>query len=310
MRRTTFALAAVCVWAFISLVTALPVNGATTRTVYVTVVDRSGQSVPGLTPADFVVKEGGKVRTVASAAPATEKIRLALVVVDSLVEQPVPFTTSRERLMFQKVADSADRTRMRDGLGKFVERLCPSAEIALFTVNRQIERLVDYTSDPNALIGTILQLPEDKGPAAMPSEAVLAVAKQFEREKPARPVIVVAMPGGLWGVEQERLVRETAQSKAQVWTVSIGQEMPIRWPNSSFQTTDAHDLARQLGGREITMLDSTGFQASLQQVADDLSSQYLLTYTLPDDAKASDRLSVSLTKPGVTVRAPSRVPTR
>ena len=32
----------------------------TTRTVYVTVVGREGQAVPGLTPADFGLKEGGK----------------------------------------------------------------------------------------------------------------------------------------------------------------------------------------------------------------------------------------------------------
>ena len=50
------------------------------------------------------------------------------------------------------------------------------------------------------------------------------------------------------------------------------------------------------------------FQTGLQQVADDLDSQYLLTYTLPDGVKTSDRITVSLKEPGATLRAPNRVP--
>ena len=68
------------------------------------------------------------------------------------------------------------------------------------------------------------------------------------------------------------------------------------------------DGSSQSGGRRIPILALPGFQPGLQQVADDLSSQYLVTYTLPEGVKTSDRISVSLKKPGVTLRAPSRVP--
>ncbi len=63
--------------------------GPTTRTVYVTVVDDQGGAVPGLSLADFVVKEGGKEREVASVTPASEKMRLALLqqVADDLSSQ-------------------------------------------------------------------------------------------------------------------------------------------------------------------------------------------------------------------------------
>jgi len=53
-----------------------------------------------------------------------------------------------------------------------------------------------------------------------------------------------------------------------------------------------------------------GFQQGLQQVADDLSSQHVITYTLPDGVRPADRISVSLKKPGATLRAPSRVPNK
>jgi hypothetical protein len=64
----------------------------------------------------------------------------------------------------------------------------------------------------------------------------------------------------------------------------------------------------QSGGRRIPLGALSGFQAGLHQVADDLESQYLITYTLPDGVKPSDRVSVSLEKPGATLRAPKRVP--
>jgi len=38
--------------------------------------------------------------------------------------------------------------------------------------------------------------------------------------------------------------------------------------------------------------------------------QYLLTYTLPDGVKPADRLSVSTSRKGVTLTAPSRVATK
>jgi hypothetical protein len=68
------------------------------------------------------------------------------------------------------------------------------------------------------------------------------------------------------------------------------------------------DGPQQSGGRRVPIMTLSGFQAGMQQVADDLSSQYLITYTLPDGVKTSDRITVSLKKPGATLRAPSRVP--
>ena len=53
-----------------SSVPAAPTN----RTVYVTVTDRQGAPVTDLTPADFVVKEGGKEREVVKAEPATARM--------------------------------------------------------------------------------------------------------------------------------------------------------------------------------------------------------------------------------------------
>ena len=268
--------------AILADVPAVPVSAAapTTRTVYVTVVDDNGHAVPGLTPADFVVKESGKEREIASVAPASEKMRLALMVAFPLLGQ----------------------TSVRQGLATFITRVCPSAEIALFVITQRAEKLVDFTADPNVLVDAIRNLPVNQSAAsAVVPDAISEVAKQFEKAKPARPVIVLATTEqGLAAEDPDFILGQIAKSKAQFWAVSVGAG-----GSSSLSIADG---PQQSGGRRVSIITLAGFQAGLLQVADDLSSQYLITYTLPDGVKASDRISVSLKKAGATLRAPSRVP--
>jgi Ca-activated chloride channel homolog len=292
--RRLIAVALACA-SFIGIGSILPASaaGPTTRTVYVTVVDDQGHPVPGLTPADFVVKEGGKEREIFSVASASEKMRVALMVEEPLVGQ----------------------NYVRVGLADFVARMCPSAEIALFMAWQRAEKLVDFTSDPNVLIDGIRNLPISQGrqSAAVP-DAVFELAKQFEKAKHPRPVIVLAViEQGQSTDDAEGILSQIAKSKAQVWSVSL-----------SFRgvTSDSYNGRRQVfgreqvigdgpeqsGGRRIPVLALPGFQTGLQAVADDLESQYRITYTLPDGVKSSDSISVSLKKPGLTLRAPSRVP--
>lgn len=285
-------------WAAIaSLVSAgpVPAAGQTTRTVYVTVVDDSGRAVRGLTPEDFVVKESGAIREIASVGPAAERIRLAL-----MVEYPL-----------------AGQNYVRSGLAQFVARVCPLAEVALFMVTQRAERLVDFTSDSLLLLEGIRTLPltEARLSAAVP-DAIFEVAKQFERMKPARPVMVLAAieQGQSTEANPESILSQLAKSKAQLWTVSIepARSQPIPKVTSirefAGRTQIIGDGPTQSGGRRVPILTLPGFESGLQEVADDLSSQYLITYLLPAGVRPSDRISVSLKKPGLTLRAPSRVP--
>ena len=59
---------------------------------------------------------------------------------------------------------------------------------------------------------------------------------------------------------------------------------------------------------EVTAL--TAFPRGLQQIADDLFGQCLITYTLPDGVKPSDRLAVTLKRKGAILRSPTRVSDR
>ena len=54
------------------------------------------------------------------------------------------------------------------------------------------------------------------------------------------------------------------------------------------------DGAKQSGGRRIEVTATIAVAKGLQQVAGDLSAQYVIQYTLPDGVKPDRRLNVSL----------------
>jgi hypothetical protein len=266
----------------LGLAAVAPVSAAepTTRTMYVTVVDDSGKAVPGLGPADFAVKENGKDREVASVAPPSEKMRIALMVHQPLLQQ----------------------RNVRLGLIDFVAKMCPAAEVGLFAISLRAEKVVDYTSDANALVEAIRTMSLIQATGTAVAEAVTEVAKQFDKARPARPVLVLATPeAGMATEDSEYVLNQIVKSKAQFWAVSVG---------TSAVSIGMADVPRLSGGRVVSIMNLTTFSDGLLQVASDLTSQYLLTYTVPADQKPSERVTVTLKKPGATLRAPSRLTTK
>jgi hypothetical protein len=77
----------------------------------VTVVDRKGMPVAGLTSADFTVKEDGRARPIDLAEPARQPMQIALLIDDG----------------------GPSLAAIRQSTGQFVERLQRKAEFSLTT---------------------------------------------------------------------------------------------------------------------------------------------------------------------------------
>jgi hypothetical protein len=67
------------------------------------------------------------------------------------------------------------------------------------------------------------------------------------------------------------------------------------------------DGTRESGGRQIDVVVNTMVPV-MQQVAAELLNQYEITYRVPAGTRPPDRISVRSTRPGVHVRAPTRLP--
>jgi VWFA-related protein len=273
----------------------------TSRAVYVTVVDDHGQPVTGLTAADFALKEGGKDREIASVEPARTKMHIAVMIEETLTPMG----------------------GVRNALGEFVKRMYQVAEISFIIVGQRNTTAVDYTSDPNALITGInnLSLSQQQTQTMVP-EGIFDLTKVLEKDKPERPVIVLlALEKQQASAEQpQNVLNQLARSGAMMYVVSMeGGSASSGTSGIGRASADngAMDMAgraqvmgdgpKQSGGRRVEVAALTAFPTGIQQIADDLSSQYLIKYTLPDGVKPSDRLNVSLKKKGATLRAPTKI---
>jgi VWFA-related protein len=264
----------------------------TTRAVYVTAVDNKGQPVPDLTAADFTLKEGGKDREITKVGRPTARLKLALLIEESV---------------------TADTT-VRVGAFEFAKRMVGEADIALVTVGLRNTVVVDYTNDLNAIVTGLnsFSLRQNRQGENV-SEGIMEAAKAFEASPAERPAIVAIALETMQASNErpDQVLDALRKSRAvlHVVTISTGP--------ATAAVGDLSDLAdrgrvlgegtKQSGGRRIEVTGTPGVPRALLQVADDLSGQYLLTYTLPDGVKPDDRLSVSMKRRGVTLRAPSRI---
>lgn len=265
---------------------------AVERTVYVTVVDGKGVAVTDMTPADFVVKEGGKEREIAKAAPASAKMRLTLAV--------------EERM----IAD----TSVRQAMFAFMKRLIGAADIRMVTIGLRNTSVADYTNSLETLVGAINKLTLNPRPESNVAEGVLEVASDLTTKKEERPVLVVlALSGGQAGVDPRTVLEKLRQSGATMSAVTLaggGTDTgnPATLSEQSGREQVLGDGPKQSGGRRIEVPSTGAFPQALQQIADDLLAQYQITYTLPDGVKPDKRFGVSSKRRSVTLRAPSAIP--
>ena len=67
------------------------------------------------------------------------------------------------------------------------------------------------------------------------------------------------------------------------------------------------DGSTQSGGSRGEIVASAGIVAGLQQLAEELRTQYAVSFSRSDPPKSSDKLNVSVKRGGLTVRAPVRL---
>lgn len=268
-----------------------------TRTVYVTVTDKNGSPVTDLTPADFVVKEGGRNRDVVTAAVTTVPMRIAILV------------------------DDNGTGIFRYAVAKFIERLQGLAEFSLSTITGQQQKLVDFTANANYLTAAIGQL------VARPStndggqllEGIFETAKDFQKRFARRPVIIALTVGGEEHstVPAHHVLDELQKSGAALHVIAINSsalratavaQRPGALLEENMNLSEVlGDGPKQSGGSRGEIVASAGLVVGLQQLAEELRTQYAVSFSRADPPKSNDKLNVSVKRSGVNVRAPVRL---
>ncbi len=268
------------------------------RTVYATVTDKTGDPVPGLSPADFVVKIGGKDRQVVHVEPAAAPLRIAIIV------------------------DDNGSGLFRYGVGKFIEKLQGRAEFTISQVTGQTQRIVDYTTDGRELSEAIAQL--GARPATSDGgqllEAIAETARDFGKRRARRGVIVALTVGGEEHstLPAHHVLNELRKGGAALHVISVSASAlrsTVAVQRPSALLGDNLSLSevlgegpKQSGGSRGEIVATAGLVSGLQQLALALlHNQYAISYSQRPGEKFSEKISVSSTARGVTVVAPTRI---
>ncbi len=250
-----------------------------TRKVYISATDSKGAPITDLTAAEITVKEGGKERTVAGLVPATAPVHVAILVEDN------------------------GTGAFQFAVSQFLQKVHGRGQFSISVLTPQALRLVDFTDDVEGLKGALGKLGQ-RGRAESDGdqlpEAISDAAKELQLRKAERPIVLaLTIAGGILHSVEPNNVLKTVRSS--------GAALNLVYVSGANLGQVLGDGPKESGGRIEEAGTGQAIAPAVSRIADSVLNQYLLTYTLPDGVKLSDRLSVTTSRKGIKLTAPSRI---
>jgi VWFA-related protein len=262
------------------------------KTVFVSVLDKAGAPVTGMTPGDFIVREDGMAREVLRVSPANEPMQIALLVDNSQEIDP-------------HLID------LRRGISAFVKEIGPNNEVALIGLGERPTVLVDYTKDKARLEAGANKIFPRTGSGTHVLEAIVEASEALKKRKAARPVIVVFTAEGPEFSElyHEMVLDAVRESGAALHTMKLLTRRGNSTRDRAMQELDMtfSDGTQETGGRREDLITSMALADEFKEVATELNHQYQVVYSRPRTLIPPKERDVTLKRPELTVRA-SRKP--
>ena len=247
--------------------------------VYATVTDQNGRAVKGLAASDFTVLEGDLPQKIATFVGGEFPAAVTLAVDRSFSMKGTPLTMAR----------TAGRA--------FVGSLKPDDRVMLLSISGEVEVLAPMSTDR----GPILKALEALDPWSTTSlyDALIRSLDLLENETGRRAIVVLSDGEDRYSLGSEADVLNRArQTDVMVYPIAIGRTRPRLFV----------ELAALTGGRSFHLRDPRTLQPTLQTIAEDLRSQYLIGYEPLPPAEGGEEwrsITVHVNRPGVLVRARS-----
>jgi Ca-activated chloride channel homolog len=271
--------------------------------VFVTVIDKDGRLVTKLTRDAFEIRDEGKPQPITQFDDTPRPIRLIVMLdVSSSMEGNLPLLRAASQQLFA--------------------RLGPDDVARVGTFGREVTLSPTFTRDARALLAA---LPEAIAPDA-PTPLWLAIDRAmaaFDQESDSRPVILVLSDGKdapapsfrQRPISQAEIIDRARDEDVMIYAVGM-RSRPRQRPMpgigaGALQAMLMADLpdpglarvAEETGGGYTEIRFGQDLGAAFAGVADELHSQYLLGFAPPKRDGKLHRVTVRMTRAGLTPRA-------
>jgi VWFA-related protein len=273
----------------LGLATAAPAAAqARERQLYVSVLDGKNAPVLNLGPSDITVREDGAVREILKMEPATDPLQIALLIDDSQ-------------------ASTQHIQRFREGIAAFVSKMATGDNsLSIVTLADRPTLLVDGTTDAARLKKNgVDRLFARPGSGMYLLDAINDTAKGFDKKEATRPVIIAVLTEGTefsnghYQTTLDAIARSGAAFYALLLTESGGEPNPTR-DEIRNRNVVLDRGTRDSGGRRDIILSDMAIQDSLLAIANELRSQYKVTYARPDRTIPPEKVTVEAKNPALT----------
>jgi VWFA-related protein len=290
-RRPARGLWLVAVILMLAALAQAPTPAQTSRTqerdLFVSVLNQSGEPVTGLVPADFVVREDGRVREVLRARRATDPIDLAILVDNS-----------------QAATD--DIMDLRKSLEAFTATMREHGHVALVGSADRPTILIDYTNDASVLKTGVGRLFATPGSGSTVMDALSELLKGLQKRGAERAAIVAIWMGGaeFSNLNHLNVLQDLKTAGVALHVLTVGPGVP---PDSGSSEGHSRELVfdqgtRQTGGRRQNLLSPMGLTSALESLARELTNQYRVTYARTESLIPPEKIEIAVRTANQTAR--------
>ena len=275
------------------------------QTFDVTVTDKDGKPVRGLTAKDFRISDDGAERK------------------PEFFEQTQRANGNRPIAVVFALDVSGSMTiaeleKLRDAMRAFLKRLeDKNASFAIMTFGMNVRTLQSLTNDPNKLERAFDKLLRE--PAGLSTHAYDAVddavrlldrkAAKTRSQIPIKKSIIVVTDGFPVGdtVAPKTVIERANESETSVFTVTLPSFSKISLqPNKKPLPTplDVSGLAEKTGGKNVYATDKD-FEPLFRSLAEDVTASYLVAFYPPEEKRRDGRfhsVKITVTRKDLTVR--------